>query len=84
MENCNCNCNGNTLPPMMFIEVPYYDSTFEGYDSVKGSLHLEVSFDACLGEIFTAFGTALRAATFSDSTIERWLDEHEVKDYMCL
>jgi hypothetical protein len=69
--------------PMMEITVPYTDP-FNEDSSVGGHAYFTISPDATLPEVFTAFGMALRAATFSDSTVKRWAEEHDLLDYLLL
>ena len=69
--------------PMMEITVPYCDFHNEN-SSVSGHTYITISPDATLPEVFTAFGMALRAATFADSTVKEWARKHDLLDYLLL
>lgn len=69
--------------PMMEITIPYCDP-FNEDSGVGGHTYITISPDATLPEVFAAFGTALRAATFADSTVRKWAEEHDLLDYLLL
>lgn len=69
--------------PMMEITVPYSDS-FNKDSVVSGHTYITISPDATLPEVFAAFGTALRAATFADETVKKWVKEHDLCEYLVL
>ena len=76
MEDTNCTT-------MMEIIIPYC-APFSETSNVSGHTHIIISQDATLSEIFAAFGTALRAATFADETVKKWVEKHDLLDYLIL
>lgn len=66
---------------MIDITVPY---VVHGNDNVSGYTHITINSEADVGEVLTAFGAALRAATFSDDCVRLWLEKHDIEDYLCL